>query len=295
MKNVLVIGSMNMDYTIYCDSFPKEGETIFGYSRLVQPGGKGANQAAALGKSKLVNVRFVGARGNDSDGERIEKILNECGVNTFLTKTNAETGNATIVVSKNGENKIIIIGGANQQLSFEMIDKNLIEWADYVVLQNEIPDATNKKVLELCYALGKKTIYNPAPYRKFDYDYFKYVDFFIPNRTELIEYAKTEDIDEGINKLLSLGVKNLIVTLGTAGSLFANKTEMFHVDAFKVKAVDTVAAGDTYVGYFVAGLANGYSIKDSMLLASKASSITVTRSGSIVSIPILNEMGLNIK
>lgn len=282
---------MNMDYTIYCKHFPLNGETIVGNRRFVQPGGKGANQASAAAKSGLANVRFISARGEDNDGKNIEKMLKELGIDCKFNVVDESTGNATIVVDGNSENKIIIISGANLYISknAEFIKQN-IEWADYLVFQNEIPSETNRLYMEEAHKKGKVIIYNPAPYRKEVDDIFQYVDFFIPNKIELSQYTNTNSIDEGISLIRGLGVKNVLVTLGTDGSRFVNDTQDISVPAFKVKAVDTVAAGDTYVGYFVSALSSGKEIKESMLIASKASSITVSRNGSIVSIPFGKEV-----
>ena len=286
MKRVLVVGSVNMDYTVYTESFPLPGETIFGLSRFVQPGGKGENQAIAIAKSKKVICDFIGAVGNDSDGKAIQEVLKENGVNAHLKVIDgAETGNATIVVNGESENEIIIIAGANGLLRPEDIDVNLIKECDYVVLQNEISEKTNEFLMKKAKELGKIVVYNPAPYRKFDESLFGCIDYFTPNRIEFKNFTGTDDLRKGADILLAKGVKNVLVTLGTDGSVLFNKTEEFKVPACKVKAVDTVAAGDTYVGYLVASLASGYTIKEAMTYASKASSITVSRKGSVVSIP----------
>lgn len=290
MKTILVVGSLNMDYTIYVNEFPKEGETLFGNNRFIQPGGKGANQAVAIAKSNLVNTVMVGAIGNDKDGEEVKNIVSSFGVDVKLIKKDVETGNATIVVDKNSENKIIIIGGANTSLAIDDIDVSLIEKADYIVLQNEINQAVNDFVINKAYELNKTIIYNPAPYRNIDGDILKKITYFIPNEIELEKYSNMNNVDDGISYLLNKGIKNVLVTLGTKGSLLKNKNEAIKVDAFKVDAIDTVAAGDTFVGYFVSALASGKSEKEAMLLASKASSITVSRKGSLVSIPTLKEI-----
>lgn len=290
MKTILVVGSLNMDYTIYVNEFPKEGETLFGNNRFIQPGGKGANQAVAIAKSGLVNTLMIGAIGNDKDGEEVKNIVSSFGVDTKLIKKDVETGNATIVVDKNSENKIIIIGGANTSLAIDDIDVSLIEKADYIVLQNEINQAVNDFVINKAYELNKTIIYNPAPYRNIDDDILKKITYFIPNEIELEKYSNMNNIEDGISYLLNKGIKNVLVTLGTKGSLLKNKNEAIKVDAFKVDAIDTVAAGDTFVGYFVSALASGKSEKEAMLLASKASSITVSRKGSLVSIPTLKEI-----
>ena len=290
MKTILVVGSLNMDYTIYVNEFPKEGETLFGNNRFIQPGGKGANQAVAIAKSGLVNTLMIGAIGNDKDGEEVKNIVSSFGVDAKLIKKDVETGNATIVVDKNSENKIIIIGGANTSLAIDDIDVSLIEKADYIVLQNEINQAVNDSVINKAYELNKTIIYNPAPYRNIDDDILKKITYFIPNEIELEKYSNLNNVDDGISYLLNKGIKNVLVTLGTKGSLLKNKNESIKVDAFKVDAIDTVAAGDTFVGYFVSALASGKSEKEAMLLASKASSITVSRKGSLVSIPTLKEI-----
>lgn len=288
---VLVVGSLNMDYTLYIDKFPKEGETIYGKSRFIQPGGKGANQAAAIAKSGYCECVFKGALGNDDDGKVLINALNEIGVDvSHIKKSKKETGNATIIVDSSSENKIVIFSGANNDLLKEDIDEHLFDHIDFVVLQNEIPQETNEKVMELAYQRGVKVIYNPAPYRPINLSVLKYVDYFIPNEVELLSYSQKEDIEESVRFMLENGVKNLIVTLGTKGSLFANKTQTFKVSAFKVHAVDTVAAGDTFVGYFTSAIASGKSEEEAMIIASKASSITVTRKGSIVSIPFGDEV-----
>lgn len=293
MKTVLVIGSLNMDYTIYVDNFPKEGETILGNARFIQPGGKGANQAAAIAKSGLVKCVFLGARGNDSDGDIVEKTLSEIGVNSKLKISEKSTGNATILVDKSSENKIIIIPGANHDLEPKDIDIKLIEESDFVVLQNEIKEETNSFVMKKAKELGKVVIYNPAPFRKLTENVFEYVDYFMPNKIELSQYSNKSSVEEGAKEMLKLGVKNLIVTLGTEGSILFNNKEKIVVNAYKVRAIDTVAAGDTYVGYFVSALASGNNVMTSMKIASKASSITVTRKGSLVSIPIGSEIKIN--
>ena len=290
MKTILVVGSLNMDYTIYVNEFPKEGETLFGNNRFIQPGGKGANQAVAIAKSGLVNTLMIGAIGNDKDGEEVKNIVSSFGVDVKLIKKDVETGNATIVVDKNSENKIIIIGGANTSLAIDDIDVSLIEKADYIVLQNEINQAVNDFVINKAYELNKTIIYNPAPYRIIDDDILKKITYFIPNEIELEKYSNMNNVDDGISYLLNKGMKNVLVTLGTKGSLLKNKNESIKVDAFKVDAIDTVAAGDTFVGYFVSTLASDKSEKEAMLLASKASSITVSRKGSLVSIPTLKEI-----
>ena len=286
MKKVLVVGSVNMDYTVYSNEFPLPGETIFGKSRFIQPGGKGENQAIAIAKSHKVECDFIGAIGNDSDGKIIQKVLKDNEVNAHLRVIdNVETGNATILVNKESENEIIIIAGANGELKPDDIDVNLIKECDYLVLQNEISENCNEFLIKKAKELGKTVVYNPAPFRKFDEKLYAFIDYFVPNRIEFENYSGTSDLEKGAEILLNKGVKNVLITLGTKGSILFNKNEVVKAEACKVKAVDTVAAGDTYVGYFVSSLASGFDTKKAMEIASKASSITVTRKGSVISIP----------
>ena len=291
MKSVLVIGSVNMDYTVYTDNFPMPGETIYGSSRFIQPGGKGENQAVAIAKSNKVVCRFIGAIGGDLDGKLISNVLKENKVDAHLkVKEDSETGNATIVVNKESENEIIIIAGANGLLKPEDIDLDLVKEADYIVLQNEISTETNAFVMKKAKEFGKTVVYNPAPYRELDPELFQYIDYYVPNRIEFREATGTYNLKEGLKKLFAMGAKNVLVTLGIEGSVLINENEEIKVPANKVKAIDTVAAGDTYVGYFVASLAAGYNKEEAMKIASKASSITVSRKGSVVSIPLGEEV-----
>ena len=291
VNKALVIGSMNMDYSIYCNHFPEPGETMYGINRFVQPGGKGANQCAAIAKSGLVDVSFLACRGKDNDGESINKLFEELKVNRLFKEVDdVPTGNATIVIDEKGENKIIIIAGANDKLLKEDIKDEILKENDLVVLQNEIPNETNEYVINKCHELGKVVVYNPAPYRPIKNEILAKVGYFIVNEIELSQYSGEKDLEKGIEKILKLGVQNLVVTLGKEGSLLINKQGRIKVNAEKVKAVDTVAAGDTYVGYFVAGLLSDKDLKGAMELATKASAITVTRKGSIVSIPFGKEV-----
>lgn len=288
MKNVLVLGSTNMDYTVYCPRFPLPGETLIGIERFVQPGGKGANQAAAIAKSHGPHCLFVGSRGDDDDGRTIESLLTSLGVECHFQITDAATGSATILISDSGENQIVIIPGAN---SFAReVEESLLQKADYVLFQNEIPLPTNEKFIRLAHKMGKKVVYNPAPACKIDESLFSFVDYLIVNETELAFYGGEGSLKADATALREKGVKNLIVTKGSRGSSFFSDGEEICIPATKANAVDTVSAGDTYVGYFVSGLCQEMNAVDAMKLASKASAITVSRKGSIISIPYGEEV-----
>lgn len=296
MKNkakIVIVGSSNMDYTIYVDRFPLPSETIAGVNRYIQPGGKGANQAAAVAKSSLVETHFITCLGNDNDGISIKKTLLDLGIKLHANICNTCTGNATIMVAKNSENNIVIIAGANNKFKKQHIILNVLKGASYVILQNEIPNEINEYVIKKCFELGVKVIYNPAPVRAFDLNLLKYIDTLIVNEIELTQYAKTNVIENGAKKLLHYGANKVLVTLGKCGSICYSENNKIIVKAKKVKAIDTVAAGDTYVGYFASALAINNDINLSMNIASKASAITVSRKGSIISIPSLKELSIN--
>ena len=280
-----------MDYSIYCDKLPQAGETIYGKQRFVQPGGKGANQCIALAKSKMVDVSFVGARGCDAEGEYIEDLLKENNVNTHIEKVEGvSTGNATILIDEKGENRIIIIKGANAELKPSETLSELIKETDMVVLQNEIPISTNEWIIKTAHNLGKTIVYNPAPFCQISSNIYAKIDYFIVNEVELAQYTGVMDFDLSIKKLLSLGAKNIIVTLGENGSAFYNKNMELKIDAYKTKVVDTVSAGDTFVGYFAASILSDRDIETSMRISNAASSITVSRKGSMKSIPSMDEV-----
>ena len=289
MKKVLVIGSTNMDYCVYVDNMPKDGQTINGFLRIVQPGGKGSNQAIALFKAGSDVKFFSSVNKNDNDGQTIEKLYNDIGISYCLKKSDKETGNATIIVDKNSENRIIVVKGANDDIFPKDISKEMLDDCDMIVLQNEIPLKTNEFIMKNYYK--KEIVFNPAPAIEIKEEYFKYITYFIVNETELSFYGKGNSLEEQAKYLLSKGIKNVLVTVGKEGSyLFKQTGQIIKANAFKVNSVDTVAAGDTYLGYFIYAKSVNIDDKEAMVLASKASAIAVTKKGAVCSIPTLDEV-----
>ena len=288
MKTVLVIGSLNMDYVLYCDSFPHPGETLAAKERIIRPGGKGANQAAAIAKSKLAHAVMLGSIGNDNDGRVLRDTLIGAGVEPEFQLSGKPTGTATILVNAKGENEILIDSGANATL--HEIPAHLIDNCDCLLLQNEIPMETNLKAMEIAKSKGKTIVYNPAPAIKGGEACIRICDLVIVNETELAAYGKTGNIESDMDALLALGPKGIIVTLGEKGSIYKGVSGRFVQKAYPAKAIDTVGAGDTYVGYFLVALLNCNSVPKAMDIASKASAIAVTRKGSIEAIPFGDEL-----
>jgi len=224
MKKILVIGSLNMDLVTMSERHPKLGETIIGKSFFQIPGGKGGNQAAAIGKLGG-EVTMFGCVGKDSYGDILIKELKKNDVNIeYIKKSEKNTGIATIVVDENADNTIIVIPGANFEITIEDIDKNidLIKNADIVLLQLEIPIDIVEYILRKSKEYNKITILNPAPAKKLSVEIIKNVDYLIPNETELellseMSTNSEKEVLAASKKLMEMGVKNLIVTMGKNG------------------------------------------------------------------------------
>lgn len=293
---ILCIGSLNMDSTIYVDDFPLTGQTIIGKSSMLDVGGKGANQAIAISKAG-VEVSMYGKVGNDNYGNELVSSLIKENVNSkVILDDSSITGNAMIIVNNEGQNRIIVVPGSNMDCTYEEAKKAIDETdAQIVIFQLEIPVKVAEKAIKYAHSLGKITILNPAPAKHLDEEIFKYVDYFTPNETEFNFYVKSNsvEIDEIIknsNQLFQRGLSSLIVTLGDKGALFINKNHTELINTRKVKAIDTVAAGDCFNGYFAASLARGKDAIESIRIANVAASISVTRKGAIASIPTIEEV-----
>ncbi|WP_300358172.1 ribokinase, partial [Fusobacterium sp.] len=229
MKKVVVVGSINMDLVTVCERAPKGGETLFGHEFFQVPGGKGANQAVAIGKLGT-KITMLGKVGKDSFGKELINSMKANGVDTtHIEEGEKSTGIAKIIVEENGQNRILVVSGANSEVDKEYIDRHLdvIKECDILVTQLEIPIETVEYALKKAKEFGKKTILNPAPARKLDDEIIKNSDLIIPNESELeiltgIETETEDGIKKASEKLLDMGVKNLIVTLGSKGSLHLN-------------------------------------------------------------------------
>ena len=294
--SVLVIGSTNMDISVGVDRFPKKGETLIGNDLAYKFGGKGANQACALGKLGA-EVTFLTCVGDDNHGHEIITYLTSVGVKTDRVKFTKEypTGTATITVDTNGDNIIIVIQGANKGCDVDYIRANeeCFRFCNYVLLQMEIPFDAIEEAIRLAAKYNKKVILNPAPASdQLDKELYKHISYMTPNEVEIRVMAGMDNgLEANAQRLLELGVENVLVTLGSEGaSLFSGVTESIHVPACKVEAVDTVAAGDCFNGAFAAALDRGEGVRDAMCFANRASAIAVTRKGAQESIPTKEEL-----
>ncbi len=297
MKKILVIGSANIDITTTVNHFPSVGETILGNTLQYAYGGKGANQAIACGKLGG-NVIFLACVGDDINGHKLIDNLNKYNVDTSNVKFSKDkpTGTAIISIDKNGDNQIIVVQGANLDCDKQYIEskESLFKEAEYILLQLEIPFDAVEKAIELAAKYNKQVILNPAPASsKLNKDLYKYITYMTPNEKESMIMAESEDEDvlSNAKKLKKTGVENIIITLGSKGSmLYKDEQNIVYISANKVKAIDTVAAGDCYNGAFVTALSKGMTEQEAMEYASLASAIAVTRKGAQESIPNEDEL-----
>ena len=287
---VLNFGSLNLDYVYQVEHFVQPGETLSAMSQTVNPGGKGLNQSIALAKAGA-KVSHAGCLG--LGGEALGELLQKSGVDTgFLHFTDSIQGNAVIQVNAEGQNCILLFGGSNQRVTDTQVTETLAHFAsgDYLVLQNEINDLP--RIVDGAYRRGMKIVLNPSPYN----EKLRAVDFgklhwLLVNEVEAAQLSGSEEPEAAWRKLHGQYPRlNLLVTLGSEGSIAFTEKETVRQAAYPVRAVDTTAAGDTFTGYFVAGLTEGRSLPDCMRRASMASAISVTRAGAATSIPERKEV-----
>src|SRR6202142_1674510 len=262
---IAVIGSANIDLTTFSDRFPKAGETIFGEKFDLGFGGKGANQAVA---SRLcgADVFMVARVGNDLFGPATIENFKKLGIDATHVKQIAgvSSGVAPIFVEPNGQNRILVVKGANDLLKPEDVDaaSDLLKTVDCMVLQFEIPLETVYCSVAFARKNGIRCIVNPAPAQPVDLHALDGLDYFVPNESEAetitgMPVRNVEDAKKCAAKLLSSGVKRIIITLGANGSLLASGEGMEHIPAFGVKSIDSTGAGDAFTGSFAVFLGEG--------------------------------------
>ncbi|WP_434577643.1 ribokinase [Pseudomonas sp. Z5-35] len=295
---VVVIGSLNMDLVTRAPRLPRGGETLIGVSFSTIPGGKGANQAVAAARLGA-HVSMVGCVGGDAYGEQLRGALLAEGIDCQAVRVvEGSSGVALIVVDDNSQNAIVIVAGANGALTAEVLDSvdEVLQRADVVICQLEVPDATVGHALKRARELGKIVILNPAPAsHTLPADWYACVDYLIPNESEAavlsgLAVDSLETAEAAATQLIAAGARKVIVTLGAQGLMFANGSSFEHFLAPRVKAVDTTAAGDTFVGGFAAALASGKNEIEAIRFGQVAAALSVTRAGAQPSIPSLQEV-----
>ena len=302
MKKICVIGSIGYDLTTYMYKFPKAGETIVGKKFIQNPGGKGDNQVIASARVGG-DVTFIGAVGDDNYGELLKKNLEENKVKTHMKIVpNMSSQIATILIDESGENRIVIVPGANNFVDKKQIDDNfdIIKECDIILMQLEIPMETVEYVVDKFYELNKIIILNPAPGAELSDNIIKKCTYLTPNENEIglitkMPYDTIDNIKSAAKCLFDKGAQNVLVTLGEKGAYLKNKNDDIIIPTLKVKALDTTGAGDCFNGVFAACLAMGKNAIEAIKYANVASSISVTRSGAVPSLPYNNEVDEKFK
>ena len=290
---VVVIGSSNTDMTIKGDRLPKPGETVLGGEFRMGPGGKGANQAVAAQRLGA-DVSFICKVGRDIFGDNAIAGYQKEGIDcSHILRSDKASGTALILVDGNAENCIAVAPGANADLTPEDVDSvaDVIRSADYLILQLEIPVESVLRAAKIAHEAGVYVILNPAPACHLPDELFGYISLITPNQTESALLSGIEDnLDAAVEKLMQLGVKDVVVTLGSKGSLVISEGTRTLVPSLKVKAVDTTAAGDTFCGALCVALSEGCTLVDAARFATKASALTVQKMGAQDSIPFRSDI-----
>ncbi|MCL5986538.1 MAG: ribokinase [Actinobacteria bacterium] len=302
MKRALVVGSLNMDVILRTNKLPHKGETKIAKEWKIAGGGKGANQAIAMGRLGA-NVVMVGKVGNDEFGRKLIEDLETSNVNTdgILMDEHEKTGMAYITIDDTGENTIVVAPGANSKLSIKDIEEReaILLDSDILVLQMEIPEGTNSYVIDLAKKVGKQVVLNFAPAVELNDETLGKVDFLILNETEAAYLAGVnrtgeqciETIDRTVELIRKKFLGDILITLGNNGCIWADKKgNISRFIAFPVEAVDSTGSGDAFVGGFVYGLLMGKSMSDSIRLANAAGALAVTKIGAQSSLPYLDEV-----
>jgi ribokinase len=302
MNKVYVLGSMNMDIVLKIKNMPHVGETIMSKSMEKIPGGKGANQAVSAKRSGA-DVYMVAKVGRDENGIILAEELEKDDINIqYVFKDDKEpTGMAIINVDDNGDNSIIVVSGANMAITSSEISSSekAIVGSDVVMTQLETPMDMSIEAFKLAKKYNKLTILNPAPAREIDEQLLKYTDVIIPNETEaaLLTKIQVKDLESGkqaAEEFFKKGVSYVIITLGERGAAVITKENSEIVPAYKVEAVDTTAAGDSFIGALSSKIdaknMNFEDIKSAVRFGNKVSSIAVQRKGAQPSIPYLSEV-----
>ena len=300
MNTITVIGSINLDRTIRVKQMPKPGETMHTKEIFSAGGGKGANQAVAAKRSEAA-TNFIGAVGNDAAGEMMRGLLSDEGIELAGVQTleKQATGQAYIIVDDQGENSIMIHSGANNVFTPQQVQEqaNMIKASDFVIAQFESTLESTVEAFKIARSAGVKTILNPAPaLENVPEELLKVTDMIIPNETETeiltgIEVTDEDSLKAAADHLHQLGIEAVIITIGSKGAYYDVQGRNGIIPAFKVDAVDTTAAGDTFIGAMSSVLMKDFSnLEQAIKYVNKASSVTVQRFGAQPSIPYKNEL-----
>ncbi|EMV7411233.1 TPA: ribokinase [Enterobacter soli] len=296
--NLVVLGSINADHILNLESFPTPGETVTGNQYQVAFGGKGANQAVAAGRSGA-QIAFIACTGDDDTGERVRKQLASDNIDIAPVSVVAgkSTGVALIFVNAEGENVIGIHAGANAALTTERVEaqRDIIASAEALLMQLESPVESVLAAAKIAHENHTTVVLNPAPARVLSDELLALVDIITPNETEAekltgIRVENDDDAARAAKALHNKGIGSVIITLGSRGVWASVNGEGRRVPGFKVKAIDTIAAGDTFNGALVTALLEGKAQDEAIRFAHAAAAIAVTRKGAQPSVPWRKEI-----
>lgn len=292
-NGVLVVGSANIDLVVKTSRFPKQGETVFGGSFGMYPGGKGANQAVACAKLGGMTY-FIGKMGRDVFRDTLTASMRRNGVDLrhLIFDDRESTGIGLITLDRTGQNEIVVVSGSNMKLFPSDLShaRHMFSRVRVVLLQLEVPLPTVARAALLAKRSGALVILNPAPGRKLPPSILRTVDIITPNETEaeLLTGVRVRTNGSGeiaARKLLRAGVGNVIITLGPHGSLLVNDQRIRRFPALRVKAVDTTAAGDAFNGALAFAMASGKTVEEAIPYANAVAAYSVTRMGAQSSMP----------
>lgn len=287
---IINFGSLNLDYTYSVDHIVEPGETQDTKGREIFCGGKGLNQSIALARAGL-NVHHAGMIGED--GEKLVELCRQENIHThYIWKVSGPTGHTIIQVDENGQNSILLYGGANRKFTKNYIDEVLADFGeeDIVLLQNEINLVDY--VIEAAGRKKMRIILNPSPYNEQlkSCDLSK-VNLFLVNEIEGAQMTGEEELPDILDAMIRQFPKaGVVMTLGGEGCVYQDASRRFYQDSFHVPVTDTTGAGDTFTGYFIAGLVSGMDVRECLVVASRAAAIAVTRPGAAASIPTRQEV-----
>lgn len=298
MSQISVVGSFVMDLIGTVDDFPQDGQTVIGKSFYTMPGGKGANQAVAAARLGA-DVAMYGRVGADGYGDAFLKLFSEEGIDVSDVKKLSElpTALGLIQINKHAENKIVVIPGANYGYSLNDVDADAEKFLDteYVIVQLELLHDVTYKIINRCYEARVPVILNPAPAVPIKDDILSKVTILTPNETELeilsgMPVKSVDDAKKAIRKLLDIGVKHVIATLGSSGALVGDADGFDLIPGYRVDAIDTVAAGDSFNGAVAAALTRGLDLRAAARYANAVGALTVTKKGAIPALPTAEEV-----
>ncbi len=291
--HILVVGSLNMDLVVRSPRHPQPGETLLGTEFHTFPGGKGANQAVAAARLGG-QVKLIGRVGADAFGDALLQTCSQDGVDTRYVEPlqDAPTGIAQITVDDAGQNTIVVVPGANGKLSPPdlLSAAPAFEGASVVVIQLEIPLLTVTYAADLARRHGARVVLNPAPAQPLSATCLEQVDVLIPNQSEAALLTGCTSANDAARRLMALGVRSVIVTMGEGGVLVAEGETATHLPAHRVSVVDTTAAGDAFVGAFAVALAQGRTVREAAAWGNAAGALAVTRAGAQPSLPARAEL-----